>query len=200
MSEISAKMVADLRKATGAGLMDCKRALQEADGDVEEATKALRAKGLADAGKRAGRDANEGIVDSYIHMGGKVGVLIEVNCETDFVARNDDFKEFVHDVALHIAAMKPQYVSADDVPEEICAAERDVFTAQSQDIPEAAREKAIEGRLAKRLKEFALLDQEFVKDVGEKSPRTIEDLRVEAASKLGENVAIRRFSVFELGG
>jgi elongation factor Ts len=133
-------------------------------------------------------------------MGGRVGVLIEVNCETDFVARNDDFKEFVHDVALHIAAMKPQYVSADDVPEDIRESEREVFTAQSQDIPEAAREKAIAGRLAKRLKEFTLLDQEFVKDIGEKSPRTIEDLRVEAAAKLGEKVAIRRFSVFELGG
>lgn len=180
--------------------MDCKRALQEADGDVEAATKALRAKGLADAGKRAGRDANEGIVDSYIHAGGKVGVMLEVNCETDFVARNEDFQAFVHDVALHVAAMKPLYVSADDVPEEFKAGEREVFTAQSQDIPEKAREKAIEGRLAKRIKEIALLDQEFVKDAGEKQARTIEDLRVEAASKMGENITIRRFVVYELGG
>ena len=199
MSEISAKTVAELRKATGAGMMDCKRALEEANGDIEAATKGLRAKGLADAGKRAGRDANEGLVDSYIHMGGRVGVLVEVNCETDFVARNDAFKEFVHDVALHIAAMKPRYVSADEVPEDIQASEREVFEAQSQDLPEGAREKAVEGRLAKRLKELALLDQEFVKDVGEKSPRTVEDLRVEVAAKVGENVAIRRFSVFELG-
>jgi len=196
---ISAKLVKELREKTGAGMMDCKKALEEAGGDLEEATKALRTKGLADAAKRAGRAANKGLVDSYIHAGGKVGVLVEVNCETDFVARTDQFKTFVHDIALHIAALKPRFVSIDEVPEDYIASERAIYEAQAQDIPEHARERAIEGKLKKHLASICLMEQEYVRDQGEKKPRTIEDLRVEATSSLGENVSIRRFTVFELG-
>lgn len=196
---IPAKLVKELREKTGAGMMDCKKALEEAGGDIEAATAALRTKGLADAAKRAGRDANEGIVDSYIHAGGRVGVLLEVNCETDFVARTDQFKDFVHDVALHIAALKPQFVSKEDVPEEYIASERAIYEAQAQDIPEHARERAVEGKLAKHLASIVLLDQEFVRDQNEKKPRTIEALRAEIAGALGENVTIRRFALFELG-
>ncbi|MGD9694938.1 MAG: translation elongation factor Ts [Thermoleophilia bacterium] len=196
---ISAQLVKELRERTGAGMMDCKKALTEAGGDIEEATKALRTKGLADAEKRSGRAANEGIVDSYIHAGGRVGVLVEVNCETDFVARTDKFKEFVHDVALHIAALKPSYVSLDQIPEDYVAAEKAVYVGQAQDVPEHARERAVEGKLNKHLRSITLLEQEFVRDIGEKKPRTVEDLRVAAASELGENVTIRRFSLFELG-
>jgi elongation factor Ts len=199
-TQITAKDVSELRRRTGAGMMDCKRALQDTGGDMEEATKILRQKGLADAAKRAGRDANEGLIDSYIHQGGRVGVLVEVNCETDFVARTERFQQFVHDVALHIAAMNPRYVSADEVPEEYKAAERAIYAEQAKDVPEHAREKAVEGKLTKHLKEIALLDQAFVRDVGEKKPRTIEQLRAEASSELGENIAIRRFARFELGG
>lgn len=198
-TSIPAKLVKELREKTGAGMMDCKKALEESGGDVEAATKALRTKGLADAAKRSGRAANEGAIDSYIHAGGRVGVLVEVNCETDFVARTDQFKAFVHDVALHIAALKPRYVSADEVPAEYVANERSIYEAQAADIPEHARERAVEGKLAKHLSSICLLDQEFVRDQGEKKPRTIEQLRVEAAGQLGENVTIRRFSLFELG-
>ena len=196
---IPAKLVKELREKTGAGMMDCKKALEEAGGDIDEATKSLRTKGLADAAKRAGRAANEGLVDSYIHAGGKVGVLLEVNCETDFVARTDQFKEFVHDVALHIAALKPRFVSAEDVPEDYVASERAIYEAQAQDIPEHARARAVEGKQAKHLSSICLLEQEFVRDQNEKKPRTIEQLRVEASAGLGENVTIRRFSLFELG-
>jgi elongation factor Ts len=196
---IPAQLVKDLRERTGAGMMDCKRALEEAGGDLEAATTALRSKGLADAAKRAGRAANEGLVDSYIHAGGRVGVLVEVNCETDFVARTDQFKDFVHEIALHIAALKPRFVSSDEVPEEYIAAERAIYEAQAQDIPEHARERAVEGKLAKHLKSICLLDQEYIRDQGEKKPRTVAELRAETAGSLGENVTIRRFSLFELG-
>ncbi len=200
MSEIPAKLVKELREATGAGMMDCKKALTEAGGDFEAAVTLLRKKGAAAAEKRAGRAANEGMVDSYIHMGGRVGVLLEVNCETDFVARNDKFKEFAHDVALHIAAMNPQYVAADDVPDEWKATEREIYAEQAKDIPEQARERAVEGKLAKRLKEIVLLDQEFIKDQAEKKPRTIEAMRAQLSGEIGENITIRRFARFELGG
>jgi elongation factor Ts len=196
---IPAKLVKELRERTGAGMMDCKRALEESGGDVEEALTSLRKKGLADAAKRAGRATNEGLVDSYIHQGGRVGVLVEVNCESDFVARTDAFKQFVHDVALHIAAMKPQYVTADEVPEEYKEAERAVYIEQAKDRPERAREQIVAGKLAKHLKEIVLLEQEFVRDQGEKKPRTIEDLRAQTSSDVGENVTIRRFALFELG-
>jgi elongation factor Ts len=196
---IPAKLVKELREKTGAGMMDCKKALEEAGGDLEEATKSLRTKGLADAAKRAGRAANEGLVDSYIHAGGRVGVLLEVNCETDFVARTDEFKSFVHDVALHIAALKPRFVSADEVPEDYIASEKAIYEGQAADVPEHVRGKAVEGKLAKHLASICLLDQEYVRDQGEKKPRTIEALRAEASASLGENVTIRRFSLFELG-
>ena len=196
----SAKEVKVLRDRTGAGMMDCKAALAESGGDIEQATDLLRAKGAADAAKRSGREAREGIVDSYIHHGGRVGVLLEVNCETDFVARSDDFTTLVHDLALHIAAMNPLFVSAADVPDEYKERERAVYLAQSEDVDERFREKAVEGKLAKHLKEIALLDQEFVRDQAEKKPRSIEDLRAEVAARLGENVTIRRFVRYELGG
>ena len=195
----SAKEVKALRDRTGAGMMDCKGALVEAAGDIEQATDLLRAKGAADAAKRSGREAREGIVDSYIHQGGRVGVLVEINCETDFVARSDDFTAFVHDLALHIAAMNPLFVSADDVPEEYKERERSVYLAQSEGVDEKFREKAVDGKLAKHLKEIALLDQEFVRDQAEKKPRTIEALRAEIGARLGENVTIRRFVRYELG-
>ena len=195
----SAKEVKALRDRTGAGMMDCKGALVEAAGDIEQATDLLRAKGAADAAKRSGREAREGIVDSYIHQGGRVGVLVEINCETDFVARSDDFTAFVHDLALHIAAMNPLFVSADDVPEEYKERERSVYLAQSDGVDEKFRDKAVDGKLAKHLKEIALLDQEFVRDQAEKKPRTIEALRAEIAARLGENVTIRRFVRYELG-
>lgn len=196
----SAKEVKALRDRTGAGIMDCKGALVEAGGDIEQATDLLRAKGAADAAKRAGREAREGIVDSYVHTGGRVGVLLEVNCETDFVARSDDFTAFVHDVALHIAAMNPLFVSSDEVSEEYTARERAVYLVQAEDVDEKFREKAVEGKLAKHLKEIALLDQGFIRDQNEKKARTIEELRAEVASRLGENVTIRRFVRYELGG
>jgi len=196
---VTAGMVKELRERTGAGMMDCKKALQEAGGDLEAATAELRKKGLADAAKRAGRAANEGLVDSYIHANGRVGVLVEVNCETDFVARTEQFQEFVHDVALHIAAMKPQFVTLDEVPEEYAAAERAIYEEQAKDVPERAREKAVEGKLNKHLRSLCLMEQEFVKDAGEKKARTIEELRVETAAGLGENITIRRFALFELG-
>ncbi len=199
MSEITAGMVKELREKTGAGMMDCKKALQESGGDVEEAITLLRKQGLAAAAKRAGRAANEGAVESYIHQGGKLGVLVEVNCETDFVARTDRFKQFARDVALNVAAMKPLYVSVDDVPEEYKDKERSIYAEQAKDRPEAAREKIVEGKLAKHLKEIALLEQPFFRDATEKTQRTMEQLRAEASAELGENITIRRFAIFQLG-
>jgi elongation factor Ts len=197
---ISAKQVKDLREKTGAGMMDCKKALEETDGDVDAAVTLLRKKGIAAAEKRAGRTANEGLCDSYIHQGGRVGVLLEVNCETDFVARSEPFKNFVHDVAIQIAAMNPLFVQADDVPEQWLATEREIAAEQSRDIPEQARDRAIEGRIAKRLKEICLLDQQFVRDTGEKQPPTVDELRARLSAEVGENITIRRFVRFELGG
>ncbi len=197
---ISAKQVKDLREKTGAGMMDCKKALEETSGDVDAAVTLLRKKGIAAAEKRAGREANEGVCDSYIHQGGRVGVLVEVNCETDFVARSEPFTTFVHDVAIQIAAMNPTFVRADEVPDQWLATEREIAAEQSKDIPEKARERAIEGRIAKRLKEISLLDQEFVRDTGEKKPPTVEELRARLSAEVGENITIRRFVRFELGG
>ncbi len=196
----SAKEVKALRDITGAGMMDCKAALTETAGELEAAKDLLRVKGAADVAKRSGREAREGIVDSYIHTGGRVGVMVEVNCETDFVAMSDDFTTFVHDLALHIAAMNPLFVSSDDVSEEYKERERAVYLAQAEDVDEKFREKAVEGKLAKHLKEIALLDQAFVRDQAEKKPRTIDDLRAEVAALLKENITIRRFVRYELGG
>ena len=197
MAAITAKMVADLRAKTDAPMMECKKALTEADGDMVRAEEILRVKLGNKAGKAASRVTAEGVIAAAVS--GTTGAMIEVNCETDFVARTDQFKEFVHYVALHIAALKPRFVSAEDVPEDYVASERAIYEAQAQDIPEHARARAVEGKLAKHLSSICLLEQEFVRDQNEKKPRTIEQLRVEASAGLGENVTIRRFSLFELG-
>ena len=193
---ITAQMVNDLRAQTGAGLMDCKRALVETNGNVEEAITLLRKKGAASAAKKADRLAKEGLIESYIHLGGKVGVMIEVNCETDFVARNDEFRSFVKDLCLHIAAASPLYVSRDQVPEADLAAERDIAAAQVAGKPPAAVQKIVEGKLEKFYSTVALLDQPFVK-IPEK---TVKELITEKIAKTGENIQIRRFVRFQPGG
>jgi elongation factor Ts len=201
MAEITAAMIKDLRERTGAGMADCKKALQEVDGDVEKAIDFLRKKGLAKAAKKAGREASEGAVASYIHAGGKIGVLVEINCETDFVARNDDFVAFTRDVAMQIAAMNPTVVRKEDVAEDAIAKEREVRLEQAKidpknaGKPEAVLGKILEGQIAKWIKEQALLDQPFVKDPN----KTIEQLQQELVAKIGENIKIRRFVRFELG-
>lgn len=195
--EISAKVVKELRERTGAGMMDCKRALQEMDGDMDKAIDFLREKGLASAAKKQGRIAAEGIVDSYIHMGGKVGVLVEVNCETDFVARGDQFKELVHDIALQIAAAKPLYVTKEEVPAEVLEEEQKILKVQAMNEgkPEAIAEKMVQGRIKKYYEEFCLLEQPFVKD----SSKTINQLITEAIASIGEKITVRRFARFEMG-
>jgi elongation factor Ts len=198
MADISAKDVKALRDQTGAGMMDCKKALVEAGGDLEKATDILRVKGQAQAAKRGGRAASEGIVQSYVHATGKIGVLVEINCETDFVARNDDFQEFARDIALHIAAAAPRYVSEDEVPEEDRQRELRIFEEQAADKPENVRPKIAEGRLRKWLQEIVLLNQEHV-NTDKHAGQTIEDMRAAAASKTGENIVIRRFSRFQVG-
>ena len=192
---ISAQMVNDLRAQTGAGLMDCKRALVETNGNVEEAITILRKKGAASAAKRADRVAKEGIIESYIHLGGKVGVMIEVNCETDFVARNDEFRAFVKDLCLHIAAASPLYVTRDQVPEADVAAEREIATAQVAGKPPAAVQKIVEGKLEKFYSTVVLLDQPFVK----LPEKTIKEMLTEKIANTGENMQVRRFVRFQLG-
>jgi len=192
---ITAQMVNDLRSQTGAGLMDCKRALVDANGNVEEAITILRKKGAASAAKKADRSAKEGLIESYIHLGGKVGVMIEVNCETDFVARNDEFRAFVKDLCLHIAAANPLYVSREQVPEADLAAEREIAAAQVAGKPPAAVQKIVEGKLEKFYSGIVLLDQPFVK-IPEKS---IKELITEKIAKTGENIQIRRFVRYQLG-
>jgi elongation factor Ts len=195
--DIDAGLVRKLREACGAGIMDCKMALTEAQGDMEEAVKILRKKGMATADKKSARAANEGMIDYYIHPGAKVGVLVEVNCETDFVARNEDFKAFVHDVAMHIAAASPAWVSREDIPEEVRAAELEIYSAQAKQSgkPEAVIQKIAEGKLAKWYSTVVLLEQEFVKD----PEKTIDNLRREIIGKIGENIEIRRFARFRVG-
>jgi len=192
---ITATQVNDLRSQTGAGLMDCKRALVETNGDVEAAITILRKKGAASAAKRADREAKEGLIESYIHIGGKVGVLIEVNCETDFVARNDDFKALVRNLGMHIAAANPLYVTRDQVPEADLAAERDIASAQVAGKPPAAVQKIVEGKIEKFYSSIVLLDQPYVK-VPEKS---IKEILTEAIAKTGENIQVRRFVRYQLG-
>jgi elongation factor Ts len=195
---ISAGDVKVLRERTGAGMMDCKRALTEAEGDIEKAIELLRVRGQAQAAKRGERSASEGVVSSYVHATGKIGVLVEINCETDFVARNDDFQEFARDVALHIAAAAPDYVSEDEVPEEARAAELRIFEEQASDKPENVRPKIAEGRLKKWLSEIVLLNQEHVNSE-KHGGQTIEELRAATAAKTGENIVIRRFARFQVG-
>jgi elongation factor Ts len=195
---ISAKDVKELRDRTGAGMMDCKSALVESDGDVDKAIEILRVKGQAQAAKRGARAASEGVIQSYIHATGKIGVLVEINCETDFVARNDDFQEFARDVALHIAAAAPLYVSEEDVPDEDRRRELRIFEEQASDKPENVRPKIAEGRLRKWLEEIVLLNQEHVNQ-DKHGGQTIEDLRAATASKTGENIVIRRFTRYQVG-
>jgi elongation factor Ts len=196
---ISASQVKELRDRTGAGMMDCKRALAENDGDIEKAIEWLRVKGIAGAAKLAGREATEGTVQAYIHAGGKVGVLVEVDCNTDFVARNEDFVAFARDIALHIAASpQAQYVTEEDVPQDAKDAELRVFEGQAADKPENIRAKIAEGKLNKWLGEVVLLRQPHV-NADRYEGKTIEQLRAELSAKTGENVVIRRFSRFQVG-
>ena len=198
MADIAAKDVKALRDRTGAGMMDCKTALVEAEGDLEKAIEILRVKGQAQAAKRGARTASEGVVHSYVHATGKIGVLVEINCETDFVARNEDFQGFARDIALHIAAAAPLYVTEEDVPEEDRQRELRIFEEQAADKPENVRPKIAEGRLRKWLEEIVLLKQEHVNQ-DKHSGQTIEDLRAATASKTGENIVIRRFTRYQVG-
>jgi elongation factor Ts len=195
MSNITAQMVGDLREKTGAGLLDCKKALTESNGNVEEAITILRKKGAASAAKKADRVAKDGLIESYIHVGGKVGVMIEVNCETDFVARNDDFRAFCKDLCLQIAAANPSYVSRDQVPEAELAKEREIAAAQVQGKPPAAVQKIVEGKLEKFYSTICLLDQPFVK----LPEKTVKDMLTEKIAKIGENIQVRRFTRYQLG-
>lgn len=195
---MSAGDVKTLRERTGAGMMDCKAALEESGGDLEKAIDILRMKGIAKAAKKAGRDTSEGLVESYIHGGGRVGVLLEVNCETDFVARNEGFQALVKDIAMHIAAANPLAVSSDHIDSAVLEKEREIYTEQvkAEGKPEAMVAKIVEGKLAKFKKESALLDQEFIKN-----PQiTVGDHLKESIAKIGENIVIRRFVRFERGG
>ncbi|MBO8167764.1 MAG: translation elongation factor Ts [Thermoanaerobacteraceae bacterium] len=194
---ISAKLVKELRERTGAGMMDCKKALQETDGDIEKAAEYLREKGIAKAEKKAGRIASEGVVESYIHGNGKIGVLVEVNCETDFVAKNEEFKKLARDIAMQIAAAKPEYVKREDVPEEKIEKERQILRAQAlnEGKPEHIVEKMVEGRLEKYFKEICLLEQPYIRD----PDKTVQELVKEKIAQIGENINVRRFVRFEMG-
>jgi elongation factor Ts len=193
---ITADMVKELREKTGAGLMDCKRVLSESSGDMEKAIDMLRQKGLATAARKASRTASEGLIGSYIHMD-KLGVLVEVNCETDFVARTEDFRHLVKDMAMHIAAANPAYVSREDVPADIIEREKEIYRAQIANKPAQVVEKILEGKLEKFYSDTCLLDQIFIKDPEGK--QKIKDLITEKIAKLGENIVFRRFSRFQLG-
>ena len=193
--QITAKMVGDLRECTGAGLMDCKRALVESDGDNDKAIELLRKKGVATAAKKAGRDASEGLIDTYIHLGGKVGVLCEINCESDFVAKTDDFKQFVRDVAMHVAAANPVCVSREEIDPDLLEREREVARGQAEGKPIQAVEKIIEGKINKYLSENCLLEQAFVKN----PDQTIQEVLTAMIAKMGENMVIKRFARFQIG-
>lgn len=193
----TAQDVKALRERTGSGMMDCKKALTETNGDMEKAVDYLREKGMAKAAKKAGRVAAEGIVDSYIHMGGKIGVLLELNCETDFVARGDQFKNLAHDICLHIAAANPSYLTKEEVPEDVLEREKAVLKAQALEEGKPANivEKMVEGRIKSFYDDNCLLNQKFVKDPS----KTIEQLVIEATATIGEKIAIRRFVRYEMG-
>ena len=195
MSEISASLVKELREKTNAGMMDCKRALTEAGGDLAAAEDVLRKKGIASAGKRSSRVAKEGAIASYIHLQGKVGVLVEINCETDFVAKNDIFRDFVKDVTLHIAAAHPLYVSREQVPEKLILAEREIYAAQVQGKPANILEKIVDGKVEKFFSTVCLLEQPFIKN----PDLTIKDLLTSKIAELGENMIIRRFTRYMVG-
>lgn len=197
MSTITAGMVKELRERTGAGMLDCKKALEEKNGDMEQAIEYLREKGIASAAKKAGRIAAEGVVESYIHGGGRIGVLVEVNCETDFVAKTPEFRELVKDIAMQIAASRPEYVSKEDVPESELEKEKHILKAQAlnEGKPEKVVEKMVQGRIEKYYKEVCLLEQPFIRD----PEITVNQLIINKISKIGENIKVRRFARFELG-
>jgi elongation factor Ts len=198
MAEVNASMIKDLRARTNAGIMDCKEALQEASGDMEKAVDFLRKKGLATALKRAGRETSEGQVGSYIHIGGKIGVLVEVNCETDFVGKTDEFKEFVKNMAMHIAASKPFGIAREDISEEVVKREEEIYRAQAKEMgkPDKILDKIVQGKMEKFYKEACLLEQQYVKD----TDMTIQDLINDMVSKTGESITVRRFTRYQLGG
>ncbi len=193
---INAQLVSSLREKTGAGLLDCKKALTETSGDLEQAETLLRKKGVASAAKKAGRLANEGLIESYIHLGGKVGVLIEVNCETDFVAKTDEFKTLCRDLCLQIAAASPAFVGREDADPAVVASEREIAASQAAGKPPAAVQKIVEGKLEKYYSTVCLLEQPFVKN----PDQTIKDLLTERIAKLGENIVVRRFIRYQIGG
>ncbi len=195
--EIKSTLVKDLRERTGAGMMDCKKALEESAGDVEKAIEFLRIRGLSKAAKKAGRETSEGLVVSYIHPGNRIGVLLEVNCETDFVARTDDFQNLVKNLAMHIAAAAPLGVTREDIPGELLAKEKEVFRAQAleEGKPAAVVDKIVQGRIEKFYAEAALMDQLYVKD----NDKKVSELVSEAVAKLGENIKVARFARFQLG-
>ena len=194
---VDAKLVKTLREMTGAGILDCKKALEETGGNLEEAVELLRKKGIAKAAKKAGRETKEGLIHAYIHAGGRVGVLLELNCETDFVARNDLFKELANEIALQIAAMKPKYVSREDVPREVVEKEGEIIreAALAEGKPPHIAEKIAEGRLEKFFKEVCLLEQPYIRD----DKKTIEELIKEYIAKIGENIKVSRFCRYEIG-
>lgn len=195
--EITAGMVRELREKTNVGMMDCKKALQDTQGDMEKAVDLLRQKGLAKAMKRSGREASEGMVNAYIHAAGKIGVLVEVNCETDFAAKSEDFQEFVKNIAMHIAATAPLGIQREDIPEEAIERERAIYLAQAKESgkPENILEKMVEGKIRKFYEEIVLLEQAYVKDPS----RTIQDYLNELTASIGEKIILRRFARFQLG-
>ena len=193
----ASQLVKELREKTGAGILDCQKALQECGDDIEKAVDYLRQKGLAAAQKKSGRETNQGLIHAYIHMGGKIGVLIYVNCETDFVARNEEFKAFVNDLALQVAAAKPSFVKREDIPKEVVDKERSIYEGQAKEMgkPPAAWPKIVEGKLEKFYQENCLLEQAFIKDPAV----MVKDLLAQKIAKIGENMNIRRFTRFQLG-
>lgn len=195
--EISVELVKELRQRTGAGVVDCKKALQEAKGNVDAAIDYLRRKGLATAAKKAGRIASDGLVSSYIHAGGKMGVLVEINCETDFVAKTEDFQAFVKNIAMHVAATNPQYIRREEIPNDVLEKERDIYRTQALEAgkPEKVIDKIVEGKIERFYSEVCLLEQTYIKD----SDLTIKELLEAMIARIGENISIRRFSRFQLG-
>ena len=194
---ISAKTVKELREKTGAGIMDWKAALQEANGDMEKAIEILKKKGVAKAAKKAGREASEGLIGSYIHHGGKIGVLIEVNCETDFVAKTDEFKNLVNELAMQVAAANPLFVKREDIPEEVINKEKEIYRAQALESgkPEKIVDRIVEGKMEKYFKEVCLLEQPYIRD----DSKSVKDIINEAIAKLGENIVVKRFVRFVVG-
>ena len=197
MTEISAQMVKDIRDTTGAPFIDCKKALEETKGNIDKAIEILRVKGLAKVSKKSGRETPEGIITSYIHGGGKIGVMVEVNCETDFVARNDEFQNFTKEVAMQIAAANPLYVNPEDVPEDVLAKEKEIMKAQviESGKPENIADKIVEGKISKYYEENCLINQVYIRD----SKKKISDLMNELIAKVGENIRVRRFIRYQLG-